>query len=143
MSIEQELTSHSLIHPSLILKYPLKACVHKRERNCALHVDLEISCSFYPEDSPCGPAPWQEDITIIPVKACDKALGVSGRTGTEKYTQIFSEADVLFNRGGLTFPTEKEIEEFTVCPRHSLTYDWAGRKRLICCHPNHTGKRNE
>ena len=110
-----------------------------------------MSCSFYSEDSPCGPAPGQDDVTIIPVKACNKALsnhffalGVSGSTGTEQNAQICSEADILFNRGGCIFPAEKQIEEFTVCPghRYSLTYGWAGRKRLTCCHPNHSGKRN-
>lgn len=110
-----------------------------------------MSCSFYSEDSPCGPAPGQDDVTIIPVKACNNdlsnhffALGVSGSTGTEQKAQICSEADILFNRGGCIFPTEKQIEEFTVCPghRYSLTYGWAGRKRLTCCHPNHSGKRN-
>ena len=110
-----------------------------------------MSCSFYSEDSPCGPAPGQDDVAIIPVKACNKdlsnhffALGLSGSTGTEQNAQICSEADILFNRGGYTFPTEKQIEEFTVCPghRYSLTYGWAGRKRLTCCHPNHSGKRN-
>ena len=25
---------------------------------------------------------------------------------------------------------------------YSLTYGWAGRKRLTCCHPNHSGKLN-
>ena len=109
-----------------------------------------MSCSFYSEDLPCGPAPGQDDVTIIPVKACNKdlsnhffALGVSGRSGPEKNAQICSEADILFNRSGCIFPTEKQIEEFTVCPghRYSLTYGWAGRKRLTCCHPNHSGKR--
>ena len=110
-----------------------------------------MSCSFYSEDSPCGAAPGQDDITIIPVKACDKdlsnnffALAVSGSTEAKQYAEICSEADILFNRGGFIFPTEKQIEEFTVCPRHRyyLTCGWAGRKPLKCCHPNHTGKRN-
>ena len=109
-----------------------------------------MSCSFYSEDSPCGPAPGKGYVTIIPVKACDKdlsnhlfALGVSGRTQAGQKTQICSEADVLFNRGGFISPTQKQVEEFTVCPghRYSLTYGWAGRKRLTCCHPNHSGKR--
>lgn len=98
-----------------------------------------MSWSFYSEDSSCGPAPGQDDVTIIPVKACNKdlsnhlfALGVSGSTGTEQNAQICSEADILFSRGGCIFPTEKQIEEFTVCPghRYSLTYGWTRRKRL-------------
>ena len=55
-----------------------------------------MSRSFYSEDSPCGPAPGQDDVTIIPVKACNKdlsnhffALGVSGSTGTEQKTHRF------------------------------------------------------
>ena len=75
-----------------------------------------MSCSFYSEDSPCGPAPGQDDVTIIPVKACNNdlsnhffGLGVSGITGTEQKAQICSEADILFNRGGCIFPTEKQI----------------------------------
>ena len=107
-----------------------------------------MSCSFYSEDSLCGPKPGKDNITIIPVKAGDKdlpnylfGLGVSGSTRPE----ICREAEVLFNRGEFIFPTEKRVEEFTVCPkyRRSLTYRWAGRKRLTYCHPNHSGKRNQ
>ena len=46
-----------------------------------------MSCSFFSEDSHCGPAPGKEDITIVPVKSCANnifdhlsALGVSGKT---------------------------------------------------------------
>ena len=84
-----------------------------------------MSCSFYLEDSRCGAAPGQDDITIIPVKACDKdlsnhffALGVSGSTEAEQNAEICSKADIPFNCGRFIFPTEKQIEEFTVCPRH-------------------------
>ena len=116
--------------------------------NYAIYHDFEMSCSFYSENSPCGPEPGKDNITIIPVKACDKdlsnhlfGLGVSGSTRPE----LCSEAEILFNRGGFISPTEKQVEEFTVCPKHrySLTYGWAGRKRLTCCHPNHSGKRNQ
>ena len=46
-----------------------------------------MSCSFFSEDSICGPAPGKDDITSIPVKSCANnlsdhlaALGVSGKT---------------------------------------------------------------
>ena len=106
-----------------------------------------MSCSFYSEDSLCGPEAGKDNITIIPVKACDKdlanhlfGLGVRGSTRPE----ICREAEVLFNRGGFIFPSEKQVEEFTVCPKHrySLTYRWAGRKKLTCCYRNHLGKLN-
>ena len=65
---------------------------------------LKMSCSFFPEDSHCGPAPGKEDFTIVPVKSCANnifdrlsALGVSGKTQSGN-TQIV-EAEVLFNRG--------------------------------------------
>ena len=78
---------------------------------------------------PCGPAPGQDDVTIIPVKACNKdlsnhflTLGVSRRTGPEQNAQICSEADILFNCGGHIFLTEKQMEEFTVCPGHRYSH---------------------
>ena len=142
MLIKQEVTFLSVIHLSLIVKYPFTHLCKKKVNRCALQRVAR---------SPCGPAPGQDDVTIIPVKSCNKdlskpffALGVSGSTGTVQNAQICGEADILFNRSGCIFPTEKQIEEFTVCPGHSysLTYGWAGRKRLTCCHPNHSGKRN-
>ena len=105
-----------------------------------------MSCSFFSEDSPCGPAPGKNDITTIPVKSCANdvynhltALCISGRTGDRKIT----EDEVIFNRGGFISPSEKQVNEFTVCPghRYRLTNGWAGRKRLTCFHPNHPGKR--
>ena len=70
-----------------------------------------MSCSFHSEDLPCGPAPGQDDVTIIPVKACNKdlsnyffALDVSGRLRHEKNAQICSEADILFNRADVFSP---------------------------------------
>ena len=108
-----------------------------------------MSCSFFPEDSICGPAPGKDDITTIPVKSCANnlsdhlaALGVSGKTQSG-HMQI-GEAEVLFNRGGFIVPSQKQVDEFTVCPRHRylLTYGWPGRKRLTCVHPDHVGKRS-
>ena len=102
--IEQELTFLSVIHLSHIIKYPFSHLCKKSKQNslCAA-----MSFSFHSEDSPFGPAPGQDDVTIIPVKVCNKdlsnhffALGVSGSTGTEQNAQICSEADILFNRGG-------------------------------------------
>ncbi|CAH3188655.1 unnamed protein product [Porites lobata] len=109
-----------------------------------------MSCSFFSEDSHCGPAPGKEDITIVPVKSCANnifdhlsALGVSGKTQSGN-TQI-GEAEVLFNRGGLIAPSQKQVDELTVCPRHRylLTNGWPGRKRLTCFHPDHLGKRTK
>lgn len=111
---------------------------------------FKMSCSFFSEDSHCGPAPGKEDITIVPVKSCANnifdhlsALGVSGKTQSG-YTQI-GEAEVLFNRGGFIAPSQKQVDELTVCPRHRylLTYGWPGRKRLTCFHPDHLGKRTK
>ena len=143
---------NSVIHLSLIIKsQPMNALVKRNKQTARYTWMSKMSCSFYSEDSSCGPAPGQDDIMIIPVKACDNdlsddffALGITGSTEAVQNAKIYSEADVLFNRGGYIFPTEKQIEEFTVCPRHRyyLTYGWTGRKRLACCHPNHTGKRN-
>jgi len=55
------------------------------------------------------------------------------------------EAEVLFSRGGFIVPSQKQVDEFTVCPRHRylLTYGWAERKRLAYVHPDHVGKRWE
>lgn len=111
---------------------------------------FKMSCSFFSEDSHCGPAPGKEDITTVPVKSCANnifdhlsALGVSGKTQSG-YTQI-GEAEVLFNRGGFIAPSQKQVDELTVCPRHRylLTYGWPGRKRLTCFHPDHLGKRTK
>ena len=111
---------------------------------------FKMSCSFFSEDSYCGPAPGKEDITIVPVKSCANnifdhlsALGVSGKTQSGN-TQI-GEAEVLFNRGGFIAPSQKQVDELTVCPRHRylLTYGWPGRKRLTCFHPDHLGKRTK
>ena len=111
---------------------------------------FKMSCSFFSEDSHCGPAPGKEDITTVPVKSCANnifdhlsALGVSGKTQSG-YTQI-REAEVLFNRGGFIAPSQKQVDELTVCPRHRylLTYGWPGRKRLTCFHPDHLGKRTK
>ena len=44
------------------------------------------------------------------------ALGVSGKTQSG-HMQI-GEAEVLFNRGGFIVPSQKQVDEFTVCPRH-------------------------
>ena len=104
-----------------------------------------MSCSFFPEDSICGPTPGKDDITTIPVKSCANNLsdpGVSGKMQSG-HMQI-SEAEVLFNRGGFIVPSQKKVDGFTVCPRHRylLTYGWAGRKRLACVHPDHVGKRS-
>ena len=105
---------------------------------------------FFSEDSHCGPAPGKEDITIVPVKSCANnifdhlsALGVSGKTQSGN-TQI-GEAEVLFNRGGFIAPSQKQVDELTVCPRHRYlsTYGWPGRKRLTCFHPDHLGKRTK
>ena len=113
---------------------------------------FKMSCSFFSEDSHCGPAPGKEDITIVPVKSCANnifdhlsALGVSGKTQSGN-TQI-GKAEVLFNRGrgGFIAPSQKQVDELTVCPRHRylLTYGWPGRKRLTCFHPDHLGKRTK
>ena len=111
-----------------------------------------MSCSFFNESSPCGPAPRQNDPTIVPAKSCDHdldshlaSLGVSGRTPDGSQTSQISEADVIFNRAGFIAPSRKQMDEFTVCPRHRylLTYGWSGRKRLTCFHPNHLGKRSK
>ena len=108
-----------------------------------------MSCSFFSEDSLCGPAPGKDDVTIIPVKSCANnlsdhlaALGVSGKTQSHRM-QI--EAEVCFNRGGFIAPSQKQVDEFTVCPRHRylLTYGWLGRKRLTCVHPDHVGTRRK
>ena len=94
-----------------------------------------MSCSFYSENSLCGPEPGKD--TIIPVKACDKdlsnhlfGLGVSGSTRPE----LCSEAEPNRKTGRGVYCVSEH--------RYSLTYGWAGRKRLTCCHPNHSGKRN-
>ena len=111
---------------------------------------FKISCSFFSEDSHCGPAPGKEDINIVPVKSCANnifdhlsALGVSGNRQNGN-TQI-GEAEVLFNRDGFIAPSQKQVDELTVCPRHRylLTYGWPGRKRLTCFHPDHLGKRTK
>lgn len=111
---------------------------------------FKMSWSFFSEDSHCRPAPGKEDITTVPVKSCVNnifdhlsALGVSGKTQSG-YTQI-GEAEVLFNRGGFIAPSQKQVDELTVCPRHRylLTYGWPGRKRLTCFHPDHLGKRTK
>ena len=111
---------------------------------------FKMSCSFLSEDSHCGLAPGKEDITTVPVRSCANnifdhlsALGVSGKTQSGN-TQI-GEAEVLFNRGGFIAPSQKQVDELTVCPRHRylLTYGWPGRKRLTCFHPDHLGKRTK
>lgn len=105
-----------------------------------------MSCSFFSEDSPCGPVPGKNDITTIPVKSCANdvynhltALGISEGRVIGKLQKI---DEVIFNRGGFISPSEKQVNEFTVCPghRYRLTNGWAGRKRLTCFHPNHPGK---
>ena len=70
-----------------------------------------MSFSFYLEDLLCGPEPGKDNIAIIPMKACDKdlpnhlfGLGVSRSTRPE----ICRKAEVLFNRGGFIFPTDKK-----------------------------------
>ena len=80
-----------------------------------------MSCSFYSENSPCGPEPGKDNITV---KACDKdlsnhlfGLGVSGSTRPE----LCSEAEILFNRGEFISPTKKQVEEFIPKNRYSLT----------------------
>ena len=99
--------------------------------------DLRNELLLFSEDSICGPAPGKDDITTIPVKSCANNLsdllaapGVSGKTQSG-HMQI-GEAEVLFNRGGFIVPSQKQVDEFTVCPRHRylLTYGWVGRKRL-------------
>ena len=111
---------------------------------------FKISCSFFSEDSHCGPAPGKEDINIVPVKSCANnifdhlsAVGVGGNRQNGN-TQI-DEAEVLFNRDGFIAPSQKQVDELTVCPRHRylLTYGWPGRKRLTCFHPDHLGKRTK
>ena len=111
-----------------------------------------MSCSFFNKSSPCGPAPRQNDPMIVPAKSCDHdlhshlaSLGISGRTPGGSQTSQISEADVIFNRAGFIAPSRKQMDEFTVCPRHRylLTYGWSGRKRLTCFHPNHLGKRSK
>ena len=108
-----------------------------------------MSCAFFSEDSICGPAPGKDDITSIPVKSGANnlsdhlaVLGVSGKTQSG-HMQI-GEAEVLFNRGSFIVPSQKQVDEFTVCSRHRylLTYGWPGRKQLTCVHPDHVGKRS-
>ena len=110
-----------------------------------------MSCSFFNENSPCGAAPGQNNLTIVPVNSCDhdleshlSSLGLSGGARDDQTSQT-SEADVIFSRAGLIAPSRKQMDEFTVCPRHRylLTYGWSGRKRLTCFHPNHLGKRSK
>ena len=107
-----------------------------------------MSCSFFSEDSHCAPATGKDDITTIPVKVCTynifdhlAALGVSGKAQCG-YTQI-GQAEVHFNHGGFTVPSQKQVDELTVCPQHRylLTYGWPGKKRLTCFHPDHLRKR--
>ena len=109
---------------------------------------FKMSCSFFSEDSHCGPTLGKEDITTVPVKSCANnifdhlsALGVSGKMQSG-YTQI-GKAHVLFNHGSFIAPSQKQVDELTVCPRHRylLTYGWPRRKRLTCFHPDHLGLR--
>ena len=92
----------------------------------------------------------REKRILLSIKSCANnifdhlsALGVSGKTQSGN-TQI-GEAEVLFNRGGFIAPSQKQVDELTVCPRHRylLTYGWPGRKRLTCFHPDHLGKRTK
>ena len=55
------------------------------------------------------------------------------------------EAEVCFNRGGFIAPSQKQVDEFTVSPRHRylFIYGWSGRKRLMCVHPDHVGTRRK
>ena len=94
-----------------------------------------MSCSFFNENSPCGVAPGQNNPTIVPVTSCDHdldshlaSLGISGRARDDQTSQV-SEADVIFNRAGFIAPSQKQMDEFSVCPRHRylLTYGWSGR----------------
>ena len=49
----------------------------------------------------------------------------------------------LDNRASKFAVREDEKGAMKVCPRHrkSLTTDWLGRQRTICCYPNHKGER--
>ena len=86
------------------------------------------------------------------MKSCDHdldshlaSLGISGRVRDDQTSQI-SEADVIFNRAGFIAPSRKQMDGFTVCPRHRylLIYGpWSGRKRLTYFHPNNLGKRSK
>ena len=113
---------------------------------------FKMSCSFFPKIHIMDLHREKEDITTVPVKSCANnifdhlsALGVSGETqSTSGCTQI-GEAEVLFNRDGFIAPSQKQVDEFTVWPRHRylLPYGWPGRKRLTCFHPDHLGKRTK
>ena len=52
------------------------------------------------------------------------------------------EAELLFNHCGFITPSQKQVDELTVCPwlRYFLTYGWPGRKGLTCFHPGHLRK---
>jgi len=70
-----------------------------------------MSCSFFSEDSICGPAPAEDDITTIPVKSCANnlsehlaALGVSGKTQSG-HMQI-GETEVLLTVAVLSCPAK-------------------------------------
>ena len=107
---------------------------------------MELKCSFWSVDSPCGAE--GVGLRICPLLSCTRdieshlvSLGLGSKRGATG--SKVSEADLILNRAGKFDVPEDEKRGMTVCPRHrkNLTTDWIGRKRVMCCHPSHKGQR--
>ena len=107
---------------------------------------MELKCSFWSVDSPCGAE--GVGLRICPLLSCTRdieshlvSLGLGSKRGATG--SKISEVDLILNRAGKFDVLEDEKSGMTVCPRHrkSLTTDWIGRKRTVCCHPSHKGQR--
>jgi len=107
---------------------------------------MELKCSFWSVDSPC--AAEGVGSRICPLLSCTRdmeshlvSLGLGSKRGATG--SKISEVYLILNRAGKFYVGEEEKSGMTVCPRHrkSLTTDWIGRKRTMCCHPSHQGQR--
>ena len=107
---------------------------------------MELKCSFWTVDSPCG----AEGVgsRICPLLSCTRdieshlvSLGLGSKRGAAG--SKITEVELILNRAGRFAVREDEKSGLTVCPRHrkGLTTDWIGRKRTVCCHPAHKGQR--
>ena len=107
---------------------------------------MDLKCSFWSEDLPCGGQGVGS--RICPLLSCTRdielhlsSLGLGSKRSTTG--SKISEVDLILNRAGKFAVCGDEKGAMTVCPRHrkSLTTDWLGRKRTTCCYPNHKGER--
>ena len=92
---------------------------------------MDLKCSFWSVDSPCGAE--GVGLRICPLLSCRQdieshlvTLGLGskhGATGSK-----IPEADLILNRAGKLDVPEDEKRGMTVCPRHrkNLTTDWTG-----------------